>query len=95
MSFWENVENANVINKEFSRLKKIIANYNELDDSCETLELLQSELSLEDFEKELSNIQNKLEIMEMETHLNGEYDNLNCYLEIHPGAGGTESCDWA
>ena len=27
--------------------------------------------------------------------LNGEYDNNNCYLEIHPGAGGTESCDWA
>ena len=27
--------------------------------------------------------------------LNGEYDDANCYLEIHPGAGGTESCDWA
>ena len=27
--------------------------------------------------------------------LSGEYDDLNCYLEIHPGAGGTESCDWA
>jgi peptide chain release factor 2 len=27
--------------------------------------------------------------------LNGEYDSSNCYLEIHPGAGGTESCDWA
>lgn len=27
--------------------------------------------------------------------LSGEYDNSSCYLEIHPGAGGTESCDWA
>lgn len=27
--------------------------------------------------------------------LSGECDKLNCYLEIHPGAGGTESCDWA
>ncbi len=27
--------------------------------------------------------------------LNGLYDKENCYLEIHPGAGGTESCDWA
>ena len=27
--------------------------------------------------------------------LNGKYDNLSCYLEIHPGAGGTEACDWA
>ena len=27
--------------------------------------------------------------------LNGPYDKNNCILEIHPGAGGTESCDWA
>ena len=27
--------------------------------------------------------------------LNKEYDSNNCILEIHPGAGGTESCDWA
>lgn len=25
----------------------------------------------------------------------GEYDHSNCILEIHPGAGGTEACDWA
>ena len=33
--------------------------------------------------------------LERETLLNKEHDDLNCYLEIHPGAGGTESCDWA
>ena len=93
--FWENVEKANVINKEYSRLKKIVDNYNELKDSCETIELLKEELTLEEYESELNNISRKLEVIEMETHLNGEYDNLNCYLEIHPGAGGTESCDWA
>ena len=27
--------------------------------------------------------------------LNGPYDKNDCILEIHPGAGGTESCDWA
>ncbi len=27
--------------------------------------------------------------------LNGKYDNLSCFLEIHPGAGGTEATDWA
>ena len=27
--------------------------------------------------------------------LNGKYDACNCFMEIHPGAGGTESCDWA
>lgn len=29
------------------------------------------------------------------TLLNGKYDASSCYLEIHPGAGGTEACDWA
>lgn len=33
--------------------------------------------------------------MEIETLFIGEYDNLSCFLEIHPGAGGTEACDWA
>ncbi len=32
---------------------------------------------------------------ELLTLLNKEYDNNNCILEIHSGAGGTESCDWA
>ena len=33
--------------------------------------------------------------MSLETYLSGEYDKSNCILEIHSGAGGTESCDWA
>ena len=33
--------------------------------------------------------------MEIFTLLNGPYDKYNAVLEIHPGAGGTESCDWA
>lgn len=36
-----------------------------------------------------------IEELELNTLLNGEWDDLDCYLEIHPGAGGTESCDWA
>ena len=49
------------------------------DESSKTLEALKEEVS-------------SYEIL---TLLNGEFDKLNCYLEIHPGAGGTESCDWA
>lgn len=36
-----------------------------------------------------------VEEFEINTLLNGPYDTNNCYLEIHPGAGGTESMDWA
>ena len=40
-------------------------------------------------------IKDEVDELEIDTLLNGEYDQSNCYLEIHPGAGGTESCDWA
>lgn len=37
----------------------------------------------------------KVNDLELTTMLNGEYDRFNAYLTIHPGAGGTESQDWA
>jgi peptide chain release factor 2 len=37
----------------------------------------------------------KVNNLELTTMLNGEYDRFNAYLTIHPGAGGTESQDWA
>ena len=43
---------------------------------------------------ELSTIEKQITQLETSVTLSGEFDNLNCYLEIHPGAGGTESCDW-
>lgn len=93
--FWDNVENATVINRELSNINKTLKEYNEISDSINTLELLSDELSEEDYNKELNNIEILLNELERKTHLSGEYDNLNCYLEIHPGAGGTESCDFA
>lgn len=44
---------------------------------------------------EIEYIEKQVEELEVDTYLNGPYDTLNCYLEIHPGAGGTESSDWA
>ena len=41
--------------------------------------------------------QSKKELNELRKIIlfSNEFDNLNCVLEIHPGAGGTEACDWA
>ena len=46
-------------------------------------------------EIEIKEIEKKLEELEIIILLNGPYDKLDAILEIHPGAGGTESQDWA
>ena len=45
--------------------------------------------------EESKDIQKELEKVSLLLLLNGPYDECDCILEIHPGAGGTESCDWA
>ena len=96
-NFWQDVDNANVINKKISHLKKEIELYEELDKELnESIEIVSSE------DDELINLisdnikllEEKINELEIATLLNGEFDEYNCFLEIHPGAGGTESCDW-
>ena len=94
-NFWDNFDNATNINKEYSKITKIVNNYKKMLDGIETLELMINDITEEEYNKEYIKLQNEIDTLEKETHLNGEYDDLNCYLEIHPGAGGTESCDWA
>jgi len=48
-----------------------------------------------DAEAELAKIAGKLRRLELESLLSGEADANDCFIEIHPGAGGTESQDWA
>ncbi len=45
--------------------------------------------------EEYNDILKEVEELKITTYLSGEYDKYNCTLEIHAGAGGTESCDWA
>jgi len=95
-NFWNDIEKANNINKEIVTLNKLINNTSKIEKEInENLEIL-TILSEEEMELiNIDEIQKKLENLEVNTLLNGEFDQLNCYLEIHPGAGGTESCDWA
>ena len=100
--FWNDVDKANQINQELTNIKKEITSYKknekEIQDSKEILELLQIEESSEiqhELENSISDIEDSLDELEINTLLSGEHDSSDCYLEIHPGAGGTESCDWA
>ncbi len=46
-------------------------------------------------EEEIVYIENEVSKQEIYLLLDGEYDDKDCVLEIHSGAGGTEACDWA
>ena len=70
--------------------QKISSNLIDIDDITEEDKEIINIIS-EDCEK----IKKEYESFELDVLLNGEYDSNNCILEIHAGAGGTESCDWA
>ena len=50
---------------------------------------------LEDYQHSIEQLRGSLDEIETRTLLGGEHDSLNAILTIHPGAGGTESQDWA
>ena len=59
------------------------------------VELAEEGETLEDMNDSLDSYAKKLENFRLETLLSGEYDSNNAIIAIHPGAGGTESNDWA
>ena len=50
---------------------------------------------LDEIESILPTIKKKTDELKLLVLLSGPYDKNNCIVDIHPGAGGTESCDWA
>ena len=95
---WNDVNKAQEINKNLSALKKIVDNYQDIYDNLnyyvEMLEIVNND-ELSEIANNVLELESKISELEINTLLNKEYDKYNCYLEIHPGAGGTESCDWA
>ncbi len=97
-NFWDDSNKATSIIDEVNNLKKIVERISNLKNKIESnLELLNSDDDefIELVTSEVDDIKNELDDLEIFVLLNGPYDKYNAVLEIHPGAGGTESCDWA
>ena len=102
--FWnpENKEHANEVLSKIKALKSKYNGYKELESEIENLVEL-ANLLQEEYDEELANelfknykkANKDFEKLELETLLNGKYDANNAIVTIHPGAGGTESQDWA
>jgi peptide chain release factor 2 len=84
-----------------SRLQESIRTASDLRDARDELEVL-LEMSRDDeagadeeLAAALERITPMMDRVELTTKMTGEHDTSNAFLEIHPGAGGTESQDWA
>lgn len=97
--FWNNVDNAKDVLTELKYLNKEVKSISDfegkLNIAIEMTELDLSDKDLESLENECNELNDELEKIKLNTLLNGEFDSSNAYIEIHSGAGGTESNDWA
>ncbi len=101
-NIWDNPSNAEKITKELSSLKNLVNPVIKIKENIDVLkqfnEFSQAELDDElkhQFESLFKETDELLKEEEILTYLNGKYDNNPAIFEIHAGAGGTESCDWA
>lgn len=100
--FWDNPQKAQEHGKAIRRIKNLIDPYQDLQgrysDAMELAQMAEEEKDPShhaDFQSELKSLEKEFGAYELQCTLSGEHDDTNCYLNIHPGAGGTESCDWA
>lgn len=66
-----------------------------LEESIGILEEDSGDIFLNDLQKEIKDLKEESELIEIRNLLSGEMDKNNAIITIHPGAGGTESQDWA
>ena len=98
-SFWNDQNKAKDVLSELKSLKEVCNKYDELsslvDNTYEMLLICENENDIEMINNEINDIDEKIESIKLFALLNGEFDSSNAYIEIHSGAGGTESNDWA
>ncbi|MCP1197842.1 peptide chain release factor 2 [Notoacmeibacter sp. MSK16QG-6] len=101
-SLWDDPAEAQKLMRERQTLEENIASINRiqqtLDDSIELIELGEMEgddTIVREAENAISDLQGEIEKRRIETLLSGEMDQSDAFLEVHAGAGGTESQDWA
>lgn len=98
-TFWDNHQSAQKTIGELKHLKSTLKHYQQTRSAYEdlqvALELLEIGEPVETLERDLKQFHKLVDSLETKLYLSEEYDRLNAIVEIHPGAGGTESQDWA
>ena len=100
--FWQNPEKNTPILTKLKAIQSKLDKYNKIQTELSNIENLNDLLIIE-YDKELSeelilstnSLEKEIDKLEIQTLLSGKYDRNNAILTLHPGAGGTESQDWA
>ena len=99
---WNDAGKAQKLMRERTHMESALKAYDEIiqefEDSLELIELAETEGDADvqaEAEAALTALQTRVEKRRIESLLSGEADHNDAYLEIHAGAGGTESQDWA
>ncbi|WP_142301317.1 peptide chain release factor 2 [Shouchella clausii] len=100
--FWNDQEQAQAIINETNGLKEQVHTFKDMAESYDDLEVSYELVREEDdtelaseLESGLAALKQKMNQFELQLLLSAPYDKNNAILELHPGAGGTESQDWA
>ncbi|MFD1178844.1 peptide chain release factor 2 [Paenibacillus puldeungensis] len=99
--FWDDNDKAQAIIAEMNAVKSSVDQYNALQTEYDDIEMM-AELAEEEGDESMAaeigesvaSLVKKVEEFELQLLLNQPYDKMNAILELHPGAGGTESQDW-
>ena len=98
--FWDEPEKAQDVGRKRARVEKRIQSGESIDTKAEELEVLlelqrEGEAVDNDIESLVAQLEQEVTSIELTMKLSGEHDDNDAILAIHPGAGGTESQDWA
>lgn len=101
-TFWNDGKKAQVVIDENNELKNKYDNFHTLQENTEDLEVLLELAEADPQDQEISSdladkyqaVQDQMKRYQLTLLFNEPYDKNNAILEIHPGAGGTESQDW-
>ena len=100
--FWSDIDKSSKVLTEIKRLEKKKNSYMKVKEELENaIEI--NDMLIEEYDEELAtelgkttnNLEKNIENMELERMFTGKYDKNNAIITLHPGAGGTESQDWA
>ena len=101
-NFWQDTKNSNKVLARIKNIKNKVNEYQKIEGEIQNLNELTELTNMEpdeeiakDIIKSTKTLEQEIEKLEIATLLSGKYDVNNAIVTIHPGAGGTESQDWA